>query len=95
MAQDQSHQHVLNDGYCDYSLITTECVLSHQGTTLLMHFPRLTKIPASQGYIEDEEYAREVTLQVVPVALTTEEIGEASAQDEDLKVVHACLQSGD
>ena len=37
LAQDQSHQHVLNDGYCDYSLITTECVLSHQSTTLLMH----------------------------------------------------------
>ena len=32
MAQDQSHQLVLNDGYCDYSLITTEGVLSQQGT---------------------------------------------------------------
>ena len=33
MAQDQSHQLVLNDRYCDYSLITIECVLSQQGTT--------------------------------------------------------------
>ena len=30
MAQDQSHQLVLNDRYCDYSLITIECVLSQQ-----------------------------------------------------------------
>ena len=33
MVQDQSHLLVLNNGYCDYSLITTECVLSQQGTT--------------------------------------------------------------
>ena len=56
---------------------------------------RLTKIPASQGYIQDEEYVREVTLQEVPVALRIEEIQEASTQDEDLRVLHACLQSGD
>ena len=56
---------------------------------------RLTKILASQGYIQDEEYVREVTLQAVPVALRIEEIEEASKQDDDLRVVHACLQSGD
>ena len=55
----------------------------------------LTKIPASPGYIQDKEYVRKVTLQVVPVALRIEEIEEASTQDEDLKVVRACLQSGD
>ena len=54
---------------------------------------RLTKIPASQGYIQDEEYVREVTL--LPVVLRIEEIEEASTQDEDLRVVHARLQSGD
>ena len=54
---------------------------------------RLTKIPASQGYIQDEEYVREVTL--LPVALRIKEIEEASTQDEDLRVVHARLQSGD
>ena len=54
---------------------------------------RLTKIPASQGYIQDEEYVREVTL--LPVALKIKEIEEASTQDEDLRVVHARLQSGD
>ena len=32
---------------------------------------------------------------MVPVALRTEEIKEASGQDEDLKVVRVCLQSGD
>ena len=53
----------------------------------------LTKIPASQGYIQDEEYVREVTL--LPVALRIEEIEEASTQDEDLRVVHARLQSDD
>ena len=53
----------------------------------------LTKIPASQGYIQDEEYVREVTL--LPVALRIEETEEASTQDEDLRVVHAHLQSGD
>ena len=56
---------------------------------------RSTKIPASQGYIQDEEYVREVTLQAVQVALRIEEIEEASTQDEDLRVVHARLQSGD
>ena len=53
----------------------------------------LTKIPESQGEIQDKKYVREVTLQAVPEALRIEEIEEASAQD--LKVVHACLQSGD
>ena len=55
----------------------------------------LTKIQASQGYIQDKENVREVTLQLVQVALRIEEIGEASAQDEDLKVVCECLPSGD
>ena len=35
---------------------------------------RLTKIPASKGYVQDEEYVREVTLQAVPEALRIEEI---------------------
>ena len=46
---------------------------------------RLTKIPASQRYIQDEEYVWDVTPQAVPVALRIEEIEEASAQDEDLR----------
>ena len=51
----------------------------------------LTKIPASQGYIQDEDYVWEVTLQAVPVALRIEEIEEASTQVEDLRVVmHVC-----
>ena len=56
---------------------------------------RLTKIPASQGYVHDEEYIREVTLQAVPVALRIEEIEEASSQDKELKVVRECLQKDD
>ena len=56
---------------------------------------RLTKNPATQGYIQDEEYVREVTLQAVPVAFRIEEIEEASPQDEDPRVVHVRLQSGD
>ena len=42
------------------------------------------KIPASQGYIEDEVYVQKVTVQVVLLALRVEQIDEASAQDEDL-----------
>ena len=34
-------------------------------------------------------------VQLVPVALRIEEIEETSAQDEDLRFVRACLQSGD
>ena len=94
LAQDQSHQHVLNTGYCDYSLLTTECFVSSRNN-IADALSRSTKIPASQGYIQDEEYVREVTLQAVPVALRIEEIEEASTQDEDLRVVHARLQSGD
>ena len=48
--------------------------MSHQG---------LTEIPASQGYTQDEEYVREVTLQAVPVAFRIEEIEEHSVEDED------------
>ena len=48
---------------------------------------RLTKIPASKGYVQDEEYVREVTLQAVPLALRIEEIEEVSFQDEELEAV--------
>lgn len=44
---------------------------------------RLTKISASKGYVQVEEYVREVTLQAVPVAPRIEEIEEVSFQDED------------
>ena len=69
--------------------------MSHQRNNIADALSHLTKTPASQGYIQDEEYVREVTLQAVPVALRIEEIEEASTQDEDLRVVHARLQSGD
>ena len=55
---------------------------------------RLTKIPASKGYVQDEEYVREVTLKAVPVALRIEEIEEVSFQDEELKVVREALETG-
>ena len=55
----------------------------------------LTKIPASRGYIHDEEHVRAITLQAVPAAPRIEEIETASFQDEELKVVRECLQSGD
>ena len=57
---------------------------------------RLTKIPASKGYIQDEEYmyVREVTLQAVPVALQIEEIEEVSFQDEALEAVREALETG-
>ena len=55
---------------------------------------RLTKIPASKGYVQDEEYVREVTLQAVPVALRIEEIEEVSFQDEELEVVREALETG-
>ena len=55
---------------------------------------RLTKIPASKGYVQDEEYVREVTLQAVPVALRIEEIEEVSFQDEELEMVRAALETG-
>ena len=35
---------------------------------------RLTKVPASHGYVHDEEYVRVITLQAVPAALRIEEI---------------------
>lgn len=87
MAQDQGHQRVLKDGYCDYSLITTVCFVSSRNKIADV-LSRLTKNPASQGYIQDEKCVREITLQAVPLALRTEEIEEATAQDEDLKVGH-------
>jgi len=55
---------------------------------------RQTKIPASKGYVQDEEYVREVTLQAVPVALRIEEIEEVSFQDEELEVVREALETG-
>ena len=54
----------------------------------------LTKIPASKGYVQDEEYVREVTLQAVPVALWIEEIEEVSFQDEELEAVREALKTG-
>ena len=54
----------------------------------------LTKIPASKGYVQDEEYVREVTLQAVPVALRIEEIEEVSFQDEELEAVREALGTG-
>ena len=56
---------------------------------------RLTKVPASRGYVHDEEYVRAITLQAVPAALRIEEIEAVSFEDEELKVVRECLQSGD
>ena len=55
---------------------------------------RLTKIPASKGYVQDEDYVREVTLQAVPVALRIEEIEEVSFQEEELEVVREALETG-
>ena len=55
---------------------------------------RLTKIPASKGYVQDEEYVHEVSLQAVPVALWIEEIEEVSFQAEELEVVREALETG-
>ena len=55
---------------------------------------RLTKIPASKGYVQDEEYVREVTLQAVPVVLWIEEIEEVSFQDEELEADSEALETG-
>ena len=55
---------------------------------------RLTKISASKGYVQDEEYVREVTLQAVPLALRIEEIEEVSLQDEELEAVCEVLGTG-
>ena len=55
---------------------------------------RLTKIPASKGYVQDEEYVCEVTLQAAPVALRIEEIEEVSFQDEELEAVRKALETG-
>ena len=58
-----------------------------------MFFP-LTKIPASKGYVQDEEYVHKVTLQAVPVALRIEEIEEVSFQDKELEAVCEALETG-
>ena len=55
--------------------------------------PRLTKIPASKGYVQDEEYVREVTLHLESVALRIEEI-EVSFQGEQLEAVREALKIG-
>ena len=55
---------------------------------------RLTKIPASKGYVQDEEYVREVTLQAVPVVLWIEEIEEVSFQDGELEAARETLKTG-
>ena len=51
-------------------------------------------VPASKGYVQDEEYVCEVTLQEVPVALHIEEIEEVSYQDEELTAVREALKTG-
>ena len=56
---------------------------------------RLIKVPATCGYVHDEEYVRAITLQAVRAALRIEEIKTISFQDEELEVVRECLQSGD
>lgn len=55
---------------------------------------RLNKIPASKGYVQDEENVREVTLQAVPMALRVEEIEEVPLQDKELHVVREALEIG-
>ena len=68
------------------------CVTSRENIADAL--PRLTKIPASKGYVQDEEYVREVTLQAVPVALRIEEIEEVSFQEEELEAVREALGTG-
>jgi len=46
----------------------------------------LSKIPASKGYVQDEELRHKVNLQAVPVALRIEVIEDVSFQDEKLEV---------
>ena len=55
---------------------------------------RLTKIPASKGYVQDEDYVREVTPQAVQAALRIEQIEEVSFQDEELEAVCEALEAG-
>lgn len=54
---------------------------------------RLTKIPASKGHVQDEEYVRKVTLHAVPVVLRIEEIEEVSFQDEEWEAVREALET--
>lgn len=54
---------------------------------------RLNNIPASNGYVEDEEHVREVTLHAVPVALRIENIKEVSFADEELAIVGMSLKT--
>ena len=55
----------------------------------------LTKKPASQGCVQDEEYVLNGTLQAVQVAVKIEEIEKTSSKEEELKVVWECLRKGD
>jgi len=52
---------------------------------------RLTKIPASRGYVQGEEYVLAITLQAVPVALRIEEIEKALLYGEEFKIERDCL----
>lgn len=54
---------------------------------------RLTNIPASNGHVDGEEHVREVTLQVVPVALRIEEIKDASFAEEELALVRKSMKT--
>ena len=65
----------------------------HHKITLQMP-SRLTTIPASEKCCYHDEHVRMVALQAVPVALRIQEIESASADDEELQVVHSCLVSG-
>lgn len=55
---------------------------------------RLTKIPASKGYVLDEENVGEVNLQEVPAALRVAETEEVSFREKKLKLVSKALETG-
>ena len=55
---------------------------------------RLTTFPASEKCRYDDERVRMVALQAVPVAIKSQEIESASAEDEELQAVRNCLASG-
>ena len=91
----QNHRHALSAGFYGCSPTITRCVTyvpSRKNIADILS--RLTKIPASKGYVHDDEYVCMITLQAVPVALRIQEIEEASARDVELQVVHECLHIG-
>ena len=94
MVQDQSHLHALSDGYCVCSPLTTKYATCHPGKYSRCPFSA-NKDTRYRGYVNDEQYVHTITLQAVPAALRIEEIETASFQEEELKVVHECLHSGD